>query len=212
MKNMRNNRINDRKYNEKYGGKHSFSSALSLVLVFVFFILFYLNRQPSLPDSMPSPASEAASGTVEIAPNRSVDLSLSYPVTEIIDGDTLKVEISGQIEKIRLLQVNAPELSAEIPMGAIAADFVRGFIGDQPIFLEFDQELRDQYGRLLCYVYIEKEASRLCLNEALVKSGMAKVVKYGKNIREYEHYKQLEAEARNKKIGIWQDYNASFPK
>ena len=91
-------------------------------------------------------------------------------VSRVVDGDTLTIQINGKAEKVRLVGVDTPELhesdklhrdaqrsgqdTATIQaLGRQASDFVKTLVrsGDR-ISLEYDQQQRDKYGRLLAFV------------------------------------------------------------
>ena len=161
----------------------------------------------------PAPPSESGVASVPEV-QISEPVAPQYEVLDVIDGDTLRIDFDGKHEKVRLLQVNAPEIgNPDIPMGDAASRFTKEFLSGKSVILEYDKELRDPYGRLLCYVFVlDESGNRHCLNEELIRSGMAKVVRYGKNVLRYDDYKKLEKEAKNQGIGIWQDIDANYPK
>lgn len=135
-----------------------------------------------------------------------------YQVIKVIDGDTIKVNYNGRHETIRLLQIDTPESNhadeeKNVPMGKTAAAFTKDLIGDRDVQLVFDKEQRDKYDRLLCYVYVDGK----CINEELIKAGMAMVFKREPNTAKYKEFKALEKEARKNGIGIWQDIAANYP-
>lgn len=92
-------------------------------------------------------------------------------------------------------------------MGKVATQFTKDFIGDNLVRLEYDIEKIDKYGRLLAFVYVANK----CLNEELIRSGMAKVVKYEPNVAKYDEYKEIEREIRPTGIGIWEDIAGNYP-
>lgn len=146
-----------------------------------------------------------------------VDPASFYSVTEVVDGDTIKVNIDGEVETVRLLQVDTPEsvhpnANKNVPMGKTATEFTKSFLKDKKVKLSFDEEERDKYGRMLCYVHIMNEKGKpICLNQTLVERGLAKVVKYEPNVLKYETYKKLERPVRESGIGIWRDIEGNFP-
>jgi len=94
-------------------------------------------------------------------------------VSEIIDGDTFQLS-SGEI--VRLICINAPEKGKE---GYEEAKlYLNYLVFNQPVILESDQTDKDDYGRLLRYVYLNDE-NKTFINRILVQEGYAKVYKYG---------------------------------
>jgi micrococcal nuclease len=109
-------------------------------------------------------------------------------VSRVADGDTLAILLNGHEEKVRLIGVDTPELhesqklhrdaqrsgqdSAQIQaLGRQASDFVKTLVrcGDQ-ISLEYDQQQRDKYGRLLAFVWLADGRMR---NEVIICEGYA---------------------------------------
>ena len=93
-------------------------------------------------------------------------------VVKVIDGDTLVLKMNGKEEKFRLIGIDCPEarvnpkaqkdsersgedLRKIIEMGQKATEFIKSLVrkGDR-VRIEFDVQKRDQYGRLLGYVYL----------------------------------------------------------
>ncbi len=120
----------------------------------------------------------------------------------VVDGDTIRT-YSGQL--IRLIGVDAPEIdgpytSAE-PGGKASTSFVRSFLEDSDVvYLEFGKERYDEHGRLLAYVYREKDYHML--NRVLVEQGWAEAYRkysYGRK----QSFIEAEDRAKRKKKGIW---------
>src|SRR5918996_857989 len=78
-------------------------------------------------------------------------------VTRVIDGDTIEVEIGGRRDTVRYIGVDTPETVKQgTPvqcLGPQASAFNHRLVDGKQIRLRFDRELRDDYGRLLAYVY-----------------------------------------------------------
>jgi micrococcal nuclease len=146
-------------------------------------------------------------------------LSLSYAenhkVKRVIDGDTL---LLNNGEKVRLIGIDAPEsrvnprvekqvelegkdLKTIISMGEKATKFVRSLVkpGDK-VKIEFDVERRDQYGRLLGYVYL---ADGRMLNEEIVKAGYGNPLTHPPNVKYQETFLKAYREARKDGRGLW---------
>jgi micrococcal nuclease len=69
------------------------------------------------------------------------------------------------------------------------------------LVLERDVEARDQYDRLLAYVY--RAEDQLFINEAMVRDGFAGILSYPPNDTFAEHFRSLEATARQEGTGLW---------
>ncbi len=122
----------------------------------------------------------------------------------VIDGDTIRIDMKNRVETVRLLLVDAPEMNdnkyGKQPFADEATTYLRFLIqSSKTITLEKDVSSRDPYKRFLAYVYADKKS----VQEALLEKGLVRVYQDPKNDKYLKEYKQIEAEARNKKIGIW---------
>lgn len=130
-----------------------------------------------------------------------------YFVTEVVDGDTYKINYEGKEQKIRLIGVDTPESvhpdkTKNTQYGKQASNHVKQLIENQYISLEFDVSTTDKYGRLLAYVYLEDGEM---LNAKLIKEGYAQVATYPPNIKYVDTFKSLQEEARKNKVGFWKE-------
>ena len=81
-------------------------------------------------------------------------------VTRVVDGDTIDVAIGGRDERVRLLGIDTPEVhvaegAAPECFGPEASAFTGDLLPDgHRVRLERDVVGRDDYGRLLAYVYL----------------------------------------------------------
>ena len=136
-------------------------------------------------------------------------LMLKAKVIGHVDGDTVKVGIANppknlsEVETIRLLGVDTPETvhpyQSVQQFGIEASDYTKNRLLGQDVYLAFDWDLRDRYGRLLAYIYIDTGD---CFNAVLIREG------YGHAYLQYpfqfmEEFKTLENEARQQKRGLW---------
>jgi micrococcal nuclease len=175
---------------------------------------------PSTSGSGPTAAESAApenSGElyrVNIAAltgSAAADLSrmLRAEVVGHVDGDTIRVRIPdppaslGAVETIRLIGVDTPEtVHPSRPVetfGREASDFTKARLLNQPVYLAFDWDLRDRYGRLLAYIYT---AAGRCFNAELIREG------YGHAYTRFafqfiDEFRGLEQEARREGRGLW---------
>jgi micrococcal nuclease len=141
-------------------------------------------------------------------------------VTEVVDGDTLRVRISRPpeglkaLETIRLLGVDTPEtVHPSRPVerfGREASAYTKASLTGRQVYLAFDWDLRDRYGRLLAYVYLPATGAGAaggvpgCFNAHLVREGYAHA--YTRYPFQFmEEFRALEQEARREKRGLWGD-------
>lgn len=111
-------------------------------------------------------------------------------VTQIVDGDTIEVQMDGVGYRVRYVGVNTPERDETCYSDATAANtaLVRG----QTVRMIRDQSNTDQYGRLLRYIFVDDRF----VNAELVANGWAEAVEYNPDRRYTANFRILEAEAR----------------
>ncbi len=118
-------------------------------------------------------------------------------VLSVTDGDTMVVLVDGESESLRLIGVNAPEggecLAPEATLRLVE------LVGDGPVALEADRSDRDQFGRLLRYVY----TTEVFVNEALVREGLALAHDYEPDTTHSEALKKAQAAAQADGVGMW---------
>ena len=121
------------------------------------------------------------------------------PGIRVVDGDTI---ITSSEEKIRLLQIDAPEISPAECYGAEARKALVSLIGNSSVALEADpvSDDQDQFGRKLRYLIVGK----LNLNLKLVQIGAATPYFYQGQKGKYANqlFKAAES-AKAKNLGLW---------
>lgn len=150
-------------------------------------------------------AATRASGALD-APGGPLDDAGRGVVAEVIDGDTVDVDVGATRERVRLIGVDTPETVArDRPVQCYGAEastrtaelLPRG----TPVRLERDAVGRDRYGRLLAYVWRADDG--LLVNLVLVEEGFADAVSYGDNEALHELFMAAEAGARARGAGLW---------
>jgi len=127
-------------------------------------------------------------------------------VGRVIDGDTLVADIDGDEEHVRLIGIDTPESVAEDRpdecYGKEASERLRALLPPgTPVRLERDVEPRDQYDRLLAYVY--RAADGLFVNETLVTEGYAEAKAYPPNTTLHQELLAAQSAARAAGKGFW---------
>ena len=117
-----------------------------------------------------------------------------FEVEQVIDGDTIKLE-TGQ--RVRLIGINTPESGH--PYYSEATEKLKELIGDSKVTLKKDVEDKDQYGRLLRYIYVNDTF----INLEMVRTGMATSYEFEPNVKHTSDFDAAETQAKNAKIGIW---------
>ncbi len=115
-------------------------------------------------------------------------------VKRVYDGDTVLLE-DGRT--VRYLGVNAPEYQE--PFYLKAKRLNESLVMRREVRLEFDRERGDGRDRLLAYVYVGDEM----VNARLVQEGLAHAFFIGSNRRHHTLFLRLQAEAQQRKVGIW---------
>lgn len=129
-------------------------------------------------------------------------------IERVVDGDTLIIHYQDDRDRLRLLGIDAPESSAnpdekrQTAEGDIVSDIVKDLLTGQTVYLEFDKSPRDQYGRLLAYVWLDDDTQ---INESLVLSGLATVVRFPPNTAYYQYFRSLNEEAKTRGLGFYRD-------
>lgn len=118
-------------------------------------------------------------------------------VEDIIDGDTIDVDINGVGYRVRYIGVNTPERDEDCYRDATNAN--AGLVEGQTVWLVTDVSNTDRYGRLLRYVYV----GDVFVNAMLVAQGYAEAREYRPDTGFAEYFNDLEIEARNAERGCW---------
>jgi micrococcal nuclease len=124
-------------------------------------------------------------------------------VTRVIDGDTIEVDLDGEIVDVRLIGIDTPEtVDPSEPVGCYgpaASHFTTKMLEGQGVGIEFDVERLDRYGRTLAYVWLGDEL----FNEVLVSRGFAQVSTYPPNVKYVDVFVKAQREARSLGRGLW---------
>jgi len=125
-------------------------------------------------------------------------------VMEVVDGDTIKVEVDGTVYPVHYIGIDCPETvhpSEPIQwMGPEAYDCNRRLVEGKTVYLEKDVSETDQYGRLLCYVFL---ADGTFVNAELVRLGYAQVSTDPPDVRYQDLFLEMQQEARDSGVGLW---------
>lgn len=125
---------------------------------------------------------ETASGAIEACPAAPSDDAATATVARAVDGDTVELQepVNGY-DTVRLIGVDTPELEGEDggpePGAEEASRFTAEALGGREVLLETDEEVEDQYSRLLAYVWLVPETGEPELfNRTLVADGYAETM------------------------------------
>ena len=150
-------------------------------------------------------------------------------VIRVIDGDTIVVSIPKTTFnerktlknlkfKLRLIGIDTPEsrpnkrakiqskesnrdINTIVKLGKMAKAFTEGLLaGQKYVFLEFDLEPQDRYGRLLAYVWL---SDGRMLNREIICKGYAYPFTIPPNVKYKDQFLKCFHEARKKRSGLW---------
>jgi micrococcal nuclease len=124
-------------------------------------------------------------------------------VVRVVDGDTIEVSLGGETEDVRYIGVDTPEsVTPGEPVecyGREAGSFNERLVAGREVRLRFDAERRDDYGRLLAYVYVGPQL----VNAELVRRGYARTLTIPPNDSRADLFARLEDAAGSAGRGLW---------
>lgn len=90
-------------------------------------------------------------------PTKTFFRDTAYPVMRIIDGDTVEIRYDGKFTSVVLIGVDTPgTVHPQKPVEAFGEEttaFTRNLLLGESVYLRFDRDRTDKYGRLLAYLY-----------------------------------------------------------
>ncbi len=138
--------------------------------------------------------------------------STSYKVLGVVDGDTVKLEIEGKSETVRLIGINTPEtVDPRKPVecfGKEASNKAKEILLGKTVAFEQDpsQDKRDKYSRLLGYIILLNGVN---YNKTMIEQGYAYEYTYDLAYKYQAEFKQAQASAQKNKLGLWADNTCS---
>ena len=135
--------------------------------------------------------------------------SVEARVVRVVDGDTIVASVDGADAYVRYIGVDTPEtVKPGTPVqcfGKRASAENHHLVEGRTVRLVFDRERRDDYGRLLAYVYTAAAGggrSRF-VNAILVRDGYARTLTIPPNTAHAPLFDRLEARAGQSGRGLW---------
>lgn len=128
-----------------------------------------------------------------------------FRVLSVVDGDTIKVNVRGKTESVRLLAIDTPETvdprKTVQCFGNEATSRMKSLVSGKYVKLvdDISQGNRDKYSRLLRYAYLEDGTF---INRLMVAEG------YATSYKQYptkflDEFNKLEKAARENELGLW---------
>jgi micrococcal nuclease len=127
-------------------------------------------------------------------------------VEHVVDGDTVVVAIGGRDERVRMIGVDTPEVhvqdGAPECYGPEASAFTKQLLPPgTAVRLERDVVGRDDYGRLLAYVYLAADGRMV--NQLLVEGGYAQPLTIAPNATFAARFVAAARAAESAGLGLW---------
>jgi micrococcal nuclease len=134
------------------------------------------------------------------------DTPANAVVELVIDGDTIDVTIDGDDERVRLIGIDTPETKQpDTPVecfGPEATAFTQSLLAPgTAVRLERDIVGRDDYGRILAYVY--RASDGIFVNYEIVRHGYATPLKFPPNVAHAERFVEAARAAERDDAGLW---------
>lgn len=129
-----------------------------------------------------------------------------YPISSVVDGDTVKVNINGTIETLRLIGMDTPEtVDPRKPVqcfGKEASNKAKELLIGKKVRIEKDltQGELDKYGRRLAYIYRE---DGLFYNKYMIEQGYAHEYTYNTPYKYQTEFKAAQKSAQENLRGLW---------
>ena len=121
-------------------------------------------------------------------------------IKRVVDGDTVHVFSKGEVLKVRLVEIDTPEMDQ--PHGQEAKEYLENLLKDG--YINLDISGTDIYKRKLGRIYWkEKDINRL-----MVKSGHAWV--YDQYVTDHTFYEDQNY-ARSRQLGLWENNDPIQP-
>ena len=138
-----------------------------------------------------------------------------YPVSlvRVVDGDTLIVRENDQEYKVRLIGIDTPESvnpdeSKNTEFGKLASEHTKELLKDTTeLWLEFDEDEFDDYGRTLAYVWTSPDDSTYenMLNVQILVDGYANAMSIEPNTKYKTDFEAIALTVKISGSGLWSD-------
>jgi micrococcal nuclease len=141
--------------------------------------------------------------TIETIPITQADPPTALPggelatVVDVIDGDTIDVDLNGEVFRVRYVGIDTPE--REDPCYREATQANSDLVDNQTVRLVKDRSETDKYGRRLRYVYV----GDTFVNAVLVEQGWALAKEYRPDTSQADYLEGLEDLAQSANIGCY---------
>ncbi|MDK7282632.1 thermonuclease NucI [Staphylococcus pettenkoferi] len=126
-------------------------------------------------------------------------------VERVVDGDTFVASDAHHKRlKVRLIGMDTPETvkpnTPVQPYGKEASNYSKKHLNQEDVYLEYDKEREDRYGRTLAYVWLDQHTM---FNKELVEKGLAREKYFAPNGKYRDVFKRAERQAKKEQRNIW---------
>jgi|GEM_PF-350709 len=121
-----------------------------------------------------------------------------FVVYKVLDGDTMELKGGDQL---RLLAIDTPE--KDEPFFEEATALLNRLAAERQGRIEYANQRRDKYGRLLGYLYVD---DTLFVNRVMIDSGLANVYLFDDNELSSNFVRELieaQRSAIERRVGLW---------
>ena len=165
------------------------------------------------PSSSPTQESPLPTSTLEAIPTVTAASALSSGhacivpqqpqtgiVVDVVDGDTIKVRMDGQIYTVRYIGIDTPESTIEKEyFGKEASQKNSELVNGREVVMYRDKSETDRYDRLLRFVFV----GDTFINFELVNQGFANAKEYKPDTACSDYFSQGEVNAMKLGLGFW---------
>lgn len=124
----------------------------------------------------------------------------AYFVTKVIDGDTIEVRQEKRNYKVRLSEIDAPEINQKF--GTESKNYLASLVLNEEIELIYITE--DRYGRIVAKIYKDNKD----INRSMVRNGLAWVYDYYVEDQSLYNDQNL---AKKNSFNIWSEVSPTPP-
>lgn len=154
-------------------------------------------NQPNATIGIAKPAGSSP----QVLGEKTIDISDTFLVARVIDGDTIELETG---DKVRYIGVDTPEtVHPKKPVqcfGKEASNRNKELVAGKRVRLVKDISETDHYGRLLRYVYL---ADGTFINLELARAGYARAATFPPDVKHAEEFVAAARTARLAQRGLW---------
>ena len=133
----------------------------------------------------------------------------TYKVRRVVDGDTVEIQYKGKVTSVQLIGVDAPETVHRDkpiePYGEEATNFMNELLLDESVYIRFEKNKRDQYDRLLGYVY--RNSDDMFINLEIIREGYGRVDTRHQPFKHEELFLAYQSRAKDIQKGLWKSNN-----